>query len=171
MQQKKWQEFPPRLQQGSPTVLNHFQLESTVDGPHFRSQIADQQIHYKKNSANGSNTQSVNHLSSPSHCQATNQPSSHGHSGCTQNSASMPVNPDHCRTNSQLNLTSVLSQPLGVLPEDPNETALSNLMQLTPQLLQSSVLQSSPLHDQTSSETSSSPFSIMSSEKKQQTSL
>ena len=43
-------------------------------------------------------------------------------------------------------------------------------MQLTPQLLQSSVLQSSLLHDQTSSETSSSPFSIMSSEKKQQTS-
>ena len=43
-------------------------------------------------------------------------------------------------------------------------------MQLTPQLLQSSVLQSSPLHDQTSSETPSSPFSIMSSKKKQQTS-
>jgi len=170
LRQKEWQEFPPRLQQGSPTVLNHFQLESTVDGPHFRSQIADQQIHHKKNSANGSNTQSVNHLSSPSHRQATNQPSSHGHSGCTQNSASMPVNPDHCRTNSQPNLTSVLSQPSGVLPEDPNETASSNLMQLTPQLLQSSVSQSSPSHGQTSSETPSSPFSIMSSEKKRQTS-
>ncbi|KAL9715558.1 hypothetical protein Ac2012v2_002218 [Leucoagaricus gongylophorus] len=82
----------------------------------------------------------------------------------------MPVNPDHCRTNSQPNLTSVLSQPSGVLPEDPNETASSNLMQLTPQLLQSSVSQSSPSHGQTSSETPSSPFSIMSSEKKRQTS-
>lgn len=124
MDQHEWQNFLAWRQQGSPTAPNHFRSQSAVGGPYLRPQIADQQIRHKGNSGNGPpqsylNTQPMNPLSSHSHHQATNLPSSHDHSGNTQTTTSVPI---HYRSNSQPNLTSTefLSQQSDVLADDPN---------------------------------------------------